>query len=586
MDAVCMKIRIARTAGFCMGVRRAVDMALDLQRQNPPQPIVTYGPLIHNPQTLEILRSKGIREIRSLDEVTEGTVVIRAHGVSPQEKEILRSKNVKIIDATCPRVARVQAIIKKHALKGHFCLIVGDEDHPEVRGLMGFATPGGGIVVSSPVQAAMLKNVPWDRDICVVAQTTQDLEGFERAVACIREQATRISVYNTICDSTRKRQAEVERLATQADLIVVVGGKGSANTRRLAQVAETHGVPAIQVETEEELPSDALQNAEVVGVTAGASTPNWQIRNVIDRLREIGMTQNGGVTDWLRRIAEVLVMTYVIAALAGTGLTAACLTLQQKPMHWLPLVISTLFVFSMHILHRLQDRSGAVRFNTPQVAAFYGRYRRVLWALGVLSSLGAAAFSFFMGVAHGLFLVGMQLTGFLFSVRVLPEKWFPRARWRSLRELPGAKSPIVALGWGSAVAVLPVIGSLDQGGWASLAAAFCFAAGMVLWRGLFSDLLDIQGDRIVGYETLPILLGPRRTRFLLGGLLGLLGVGLFIAATLGIIAKIGYVLTMNVALFGLLYGMTQRRHVVDRLVVEGLTDGNLLLAGLLSIVYG
>ena len=137
-----MKIRLAKTAGFCMGVRRAVDMVLDLQRDSPPLPIVTYGPLIHNPQTLELLRSRGIQEAKSLDQISGGTVVIRAHGISPQERHTLESKGVGIIDATCPRVARVQAVIRKHAGKGHFCVIVGDEDHPEVRGLMGFASAG------------------------------------------------------------------------------------------------------------------------------------------------------------------------------------------------------------------------------------------------------------------------------------------------------------------------------------------------------------------------------------------------------------------------------------------------------------
>ncbi|HMK34228.1 MAG TPA: 4-hydroxy-3-methylbut-2-enyl diphosphate reductase, partial [Desulfomonilaceae bacterium] len=222
-----MKIRLAKTAGFCMGVRRAVDMVLDLQRAAPALPIVTYGPLIHNPQTLELLRTRGILEVSSIDQITGGTAVIRAHGISPQEKQLLQAKGVGIVDATCPRVARVQAVIRKHAAVGQFCVIVGDEDHPEVRGLMGFASAGGLAIPS--LDNGLVDQVPQDREICVVAQTTQETETFVKVVEEIRKRCPKLNVYNTVCDSTKRRQLEISRLARQVDVIVVVGGKGSGN---------------------------------------------------------------------------------------------------------------------------------------------------------------------------------------------------------------------------------------------------------------------------------------------------------------------------------------------------------------------
>jgi len=412
-----MKIRLAKTAGFCMGVRRAVDMALDLKRVRPPAPIVTYGPLIHNPQTLELLESRGIRKVNALDDIGAGTVVIRAHGISPSERTSLKAKGLTIIDATCPRVARVQAVIRKHAGKGHFCVIVGDEDHPEVRGLMGFAAAGG-LAIASPEEKELIESLNGDREICVVAQTTQEPEIFDRVVALLAERCPNLHVYDTICDSTKKRQDEVCRLARQVDMVVVVGGRGSGNTRRLVKVAQAQGIEALHVETAEEIPSAAVAGSQVVGVTAGASTPNWQIQRVIDRLREIGMTRAATPLKRLRRVFDVAVMTYLWAALGGGGLTVACLMLQGRDVTILAPLTAMLFVFSMHLLNRILERSGAVRFNTPEVAAFYARHHGLLTALGVASSLAALAVGLTLGAYCFALLVAMIAGGLLYTLPV------------------------------------------------------------------------------------------------------------------------------------------------------------------------
>jgi len=580
-----MKIRLARIAGFCMGVRRAVDMALDLQRLNPRQPIVTYGPLIHNPQTLQLLESRGIRQVQSVDEIQGGTVVIRAHGISPQDRRILEQKGVDIIDATCPRVARVQRVIRKHAANEEFCVIVGDEDHPEVKGLMGFAAAGG-LVISSADDHERIESLDPNRETCVVAQTTQEPRTFNEVVAKLKKRCPRMHVVNTICDSTKKRQAEVSRLAKQVDLVLVVGGKGSGNTRRLVKVAQAQGVPALHVETAEAIASTALSGVSSVGVTAGASTPNWQIQRVIYALKQIGMSRIAEPLRFLRKLADVAVMTYLWAALAGGGLTASCLTLQGREVTWLPLAVAMLFVVSMHLINRIMERTGAMRFNTPEMAAFYARNRKGLAALGAVSCLGALAAGWGLGTFSFLLLCGMVGAGLLYTVPLRLGAWRAGTKWGSLKEIPGSKTPLVALGWAMAAAVLPVVGSGVGLNVPALAVSFVLAAGLVFWRTALSDLLDIQGDRIVGRETIPILIGVNRCEKLLVWLLVFLSLLIVTSSWVGWTTAVGYWLVLNTACYGVCLRIYRRRHFVDRLSFDGMLDGNLVLAGLICVVYG
>jgi 4-hydroxy-3-methylbut-2-enyl diphosphate reductase len=460
---------------------------------------------------------------------------------------------------------------------------VGDEDHPEVRGLMGFASAGG--LAIPYLNNGFIDLVPKDREICVVAQTTQENETFDRVVNELRNWQSKIFVYNTICDSTKRRQLEVSRLARQVDTIVVVGGKGSGNTQRLLKVAQEQGVPALHVETDEEIPPLVFSGARTVGVTAGASTPNWQIRRVIDRLRQIGMSRTASPLRRLKMLGDIAVMTYCWAALGGGGLTAACLMLERRSVTWLPLAVTMLFVFSMHLLNRIQERAGAVRFNTPEIAAFYARHRKLLTFLGALSSLAAIALSYQMGAFACLLLVGMLVAGRMYTVP-LPGPQFSKLKWRSLKDLPGSKTPLVALGWAVSAAILPAADSVAALMTPGTIIAFGFAGGMVFWRTALSDLLDIQGDRIVGRETIPILIGVKHTRELLRGLLLSLAAMLLISALVGWIPRVGYALVFNTLVFAASFIVYKRRHLADRLWFEAVMDGNFLLAGIISMVYG
>ena len=263
-----------------MGVRRAVDIALEAahKAEDKNGGILTDGPLIHNPQVLKLLKEKGIDTIEEASTLSESTVVIRAHGITPTRRKELEDTGAKVCDATCPRVTRVQSIIKRYSMQGFSTIIVGDEGHAEVVGLLGYAEGRGHVVAS----VEDLDNLPEMDKVCVVAQTTQDKRFFNEITKLLKERYANCQVFNTICHSTSRRQEEVVSLCHEVDAMIVVGGRGSANTTRLVQICEREGVPTFHIEMEHELDLGKLNNCNVVGLTAGASTPQWLIKRMED----------------------------------------------------------------------------------------------------------------------------------------------------------------------------------------------------------------------------------------------------------------------------------------------------------------
>ena len=228
-----------------MGVRRAVEMVLDIPGKHD-EPICTYGPLIHNPQVLDVLESKDVTILDEVPDQGEGTVLIRAHGVPPQTKKDLKESGFHVVDATCPRVIRVQTIIRKHAQKNYASIIIGDKDHPEVIGLLGYAADKGYVVGSMEELDAL----PDFENAIIVAQTTQNTQFFEQVKEWAAQRHPHYKIYETICGSTERRQAEIKRLAETVDVIIVVGGRNSGNTKRLYEIARQTGRPPYHIETE------------------------------------------------------------------------------------------------------------------------------------------------------------------------------------------------------------------------------------------------------------------------------------------------------------------------------------------------
>ncbi len=267
-----MKVVRAETAGFCMGVSLALqrlDRALDEQ---PARPTRTLGPIIHNPQVLADYEQRGVFCIDGAEDVREGDrVVIRAHGIPRELEEAVRSRGAVVEDATCPRVKRAQLAIARATRDGATLLLFGEAAHPEVRGLVSYAR-GSAHVFGD--EAALERLAPEPTMPYVLAsQTTQHRGTFERIEARLRERLPHLEVLSTICDATRERQDEARRIAAAVDAMVVVGGRSSGNTRRLAELAAECGIPAYHVESAAELERKNFAEKQIVGLTAGASTP-------------------------------------------------------------------------------------------------------------------------------------------------------------------------------------------------------------------------------------------------------------------------------------------------------------------------
>ena len=262
-----------------MGVSRAINKAEILSKGG--EEIYTYGPLIHNPQVIAELEKKRIKVAKNLNELKNSTLIIRTHGVTPKER-LLIEKSVKLVcDFTCPRVAKVQDIINKYAKMGYKIIIIGDKTHPEVKALMGYALNRGFVVNKE----SDLKKLPKRSKICVVSQTTMNQNLFTGLSSKLSKLYKEVVVFNTICDTTSKRQNEVLELCKFVDAMIIIGGKNSSNTTRLAEVSRKAGVKAYHIETERELDLKEIKKYNSIGVTAGASTPKWMIERVLDKLK-------------------------------------------------------------------------------------------------------------------------------------------------------------------------------------------------------------------------------------------------------------------------------------------------------------
>ncbi len=576
-----MRIVIAKMSGFCMGVRRAVEMVLDAPAKQP-EPICTYGPLIHNPQVLELLESKGIRVRDDIPECAAGTILIRAHGVPPETKKRLKHAGFHVIDATCPRVIRVQSIIRKHARLGFAVIIVGEKDHPEVVGLLGYAGSHGYVVAS----LEELEALPGFDQAILVAQTTQNTVFYEKVRDWASRRHPHYKVYDTICDSTEKRQEEVQELAASVDAIIVVGGRASGNTRRLYEIAAKSGKPAFHVESEADLIGIDLSRllaARTIGISAGASTPNWVIRKVIVGLETMLFRHRSPLHKALHTLMHTALLTNLVVAVAAGGLCYAAAQLQTVG-RYLPFVLMAfLYVQSMHILNHLTG-SRADRYNDPDRAKFYERHATALTAAALVCGAAGLLIAFRQGLLPFLVLLVMSLTGLSYNLYLIP-KSFAGFMFRRIRDIPGSKTVLIALAWGVATAALPPLSHSGAYGWAN-AMVFLWMAGLVFVRTAFFDILDMQGDRLVGKETIAILLGEKKSLRLLKGFLVVLIAGLPLMAAFGLTSGLGVALAAcPAAMFAILLAY-EKGAILPGLRLEFVVESHLLLGGILALAWG
>ncbi len=271
---------MAKSAGFCFGVKRAINLAFSTAKKKGK--VSSLGPIIHNPQVVERLKRSGVQEKENLNEIKEGTVILRSHGVSPEVMEKVKSRGLEIVDATCPFVMRSQEFVRRLTEEGYFILIVGDRRHPEVQGIMGQAKRKV-LVIDSPEG---LKGLKRKKRIGVVTQTTQTLANLREIVTQVLERAQEVRVLNSICSATAQRQLESRELAERVDCMLVVGGYNSSNTNKLAEICQRVNPHTYHIEEAGELNPSWFKGAKSVGLTGGASTPSWLINQVIKKVRE------------------------------------------------------------------------------------------------------------------------------------------------------------------------------------------------------------------------------------------------------------------------------------------------------------
>jgi len=288
---VSKNVKLANHAGFCYGVKRAVDLSVKIKEDNPSTPVYILGQLIHNTQVIEYLSSIGIHTIETIPEKLNGICIIRTHGVTPQTIQELEQKECQIIDATCPDVKRVQNKARSLAEEGYKVIIIGKPDHPEVIAIKAHAdlcSENEAIVISSEEEVEKyLSTIKKSKKIGIVIQTTQTHGNFKKILPIIAEYSTELKVYNTICSATFKRQQEAMTLAKEVELMIIVGSKSSANTTHLAEIV-SQIKKTIHIETEKELDTykDLINITSKIGITAGASTPGFIIDQVIERIGE------------------------------------------------------------------------------------------------------------------------------------------------------------------------------------------------------------------------------------------------------------------------------------------------------------
>ena len=277
-----MKVIVADQAGVCFGVKRALDLVNAESKKGVE--LSTLGPLIHNPQVVRDLEEKGVRVVTSVEDVRSGAVVMPSHGVPREVQQIAAKAGLRIVDATCPFVANVHRRVAKLASEGYLVVVVGDEGHSEVKAIKS-AAGDDAVIISSVEDAARFD---WSgKKVGIVSQTTQTPESFGQIVGKIAEAAKEVVAHNTICYATHDRQTSARELAPQVDAMFVVGGRNSANTNRLAEICRQSGTPTYHIETASEIRKQWVKGMQVVGLTAGASTPDWIIEEVRDALEKL-----------------------------------------------------------------------------------------------------------------------------------------------------------------------------------------------------------------------------------------------------------------------------------------------------------
>ena len=281
-----MNVVLAKSAGFCFGVKRAVETVYQ-QTEKSEHPIYTFGPIIHNEEVVADLEKKGVQVVSSASELIgkpKGTVIIRSHGVEKKIYEEIRGLGFEIVDATCPFVLKIHRLVEQYGQEGYHVVIIGNETHPEVEGIKGWSNETETTVIGTKEEAEAFC-IPSGKKVCIVSQTTFNYNKFQELVEIVSKKGYDIIVLNTICNATEERQTEAEQIAKKVDAMIVIGGKASSNTQKLFEICKKECANTYYIQTIKDLDLTRLKSTDNVGITAGASTPNNIIEEVQKNVR-------------------------------------------------------------------------------------------------------------------------------------------------------------------------------------------------------------------------------------------------------------------------------------------------------------
>ena len=483
-----------------MGVKNAV-LRIIHELNSSSQELYMYGPLIHNPQTIELLENRGLKTIGSLKDIEDKTIAIRTHGIPLEESRILKKCANKVINLTCTRVSRVQSIIKKYSARGHYTIITGDKEHAEVVGLKSFAASG--VTVISDIQEAL--HLPPAEEYLVVSQTTFERETFNKIVTELQKKYENLTVFDTICDSTKLRQDEVMAgILSGYDTLVVVGGKNSANTKRLAKIGKDNQTRTFHIETDEELREDYFSNSENVLVTAGTSTPGWIINNVLEKLYLIKYKKSNIFLKSALFILEFIVRTNLLSAAAAFFICRIVQAYTGTPGDYLFPAISFLYIFSMYSVNNYFERK-FLKISNPYKYIIYKKFGMAFLIIAILSML----VSLYLIRGYSRIIIALlslsYLMGFSYSAKPV-KRIIEKMRLKFMKRVYYSKV-VACFGWIIVTVLLPMLGSTaDILRFVSLSA---WVLTIILLRSILLDLIAYQGDLIMGRETLPLWLGTK-----------------------------------------------------------------------------
>jgi len=574
-----MRVMIAKNAGFCMGVKRAMDIVLDTaNKASKEEPVYTDGPLIHNPQVLEFLEQKGISV---LDEDTNPdgiNVVIRAHGIKPDRKEKIENSGAKVCDATCPNVKSVQVIIKRYAAQGYSTVIVGDKGHAEVDGLLGYTGDNGYVVEN----VDDISKLPEMEKVCVVSQTTQCKEVFNQVAEILKEKHKECKVFATICSSTSKRQKDIVDLSKEVNAMVVVGGRNSANTKRLAEISETY-LPTFLIETEEELDMKKLMRYGLIGVTAGASTPNWMINRVVNKIESCNQDTGSTASKYIHNFGRFMIGSgFYLGIGAGFMSYANTVLLNIKPQLFF-CIIAFLFIFSLYMFNNLANKE-SIEFNEPQKAKYYDKHHRLFLGLGIGGAVLSIILASFVNIPVFLCLLFSAVLGILYSLKINPKKIPKFIKYNSLAQIPGSKEIFSSIAWAVCTSLILFFGNMTNS-ISELVVAFAFTFSISFIRGVFLGIKEMQGDRLVGKETIPVAIGKEKAKQLLAIISFFTGILLIISPIVGWTSNFSLFLLPCIAYACSYLYLFHKRILRNGMLCEALADLNFLLAGIMAYVW-